>query len=152
MERVSEKVVARAKAVQILKKLPVFQGLLEDEYFKVLSMCSSKAAKAGDVLFEQGDDGNSMYILLAGEIDINITGAGTVHVMQSGEVVGEIGLVTKTSRTASAIIKKDSILLQLYAEILHEVVKKHPRIGYIIMLNIAKILAERLKVQNKTLK
>ncbi len=147
MERASEKLVARAKAVQILKKLPVFKGLLEDEYFKVLSMCSSKSAPKGEVLFKQGDYGASMFILLCGEIDVYVAGVGTVHVMKAGDIVGEISLVRRTPRSASAVAREDCVLLQLYAEILHDVVAKYPRIGYIIMRNVASILAERL-VQN----
>lgn len=152
VERVSEKVIARAKAVQILKKLPVFEGLLEDEHFKVIGMCSSTSLKKGEVLFRQGDEGQVCYILLSGSISINVEGVGTIHVMKPGEVLGEIGLVTKTQRTATAVAKEDSVMLRLYADILHEVVKKYPRIGYIIMLNIAKILAERLKAQNNAKK
>ena len=147
-EPVTEKLIARAKAVQILKKLPVFNGLLEEEYFKVLSMCSSKAIAKGEVIFNEGDDGDSSYILLSGGIDIIVEGKGIIHHMHGGEILGEIGLVTNSQRTASAVANSDSVMLHLYADILHEVVKKHPRIGYIIMLNIAKILADRLKLTN----
>ena len=149
MPNVTGKVAARAKAVKILKKIPVLQGLLEDEYKLVLAMCSSTAGRKGDVLFKQGDDGSSMYILLSGEIDINVKGLGTVHVMRAGEILGEIGLVKNVPRTASAVLAQDSVLLQLYSEILHDVVKKQPRIGYIIMRNVARILAARLSETNK---
>jgi len=146
---VTGKVAARAKAVKILKKIPVLEGLKDDEYAQVLAMCSSTALKKGKVLFKQGDEGNSMFILLNGEIDIKVKGVGTVHIMKAGEILGEIGLVKNTPRTASAVIKEDSVLLQLYAEILHEVVKKQPRVGYIIMHNVARILADRLSQTNK---
>ncbi len=149
MERTSEKLAARAKAVHILKKLPVFKGLLEDEYFKVLSMCSSKSLPKGETLFKQGDYGASMFILLSGEVDINVEGVGTVHVMQAGEILGEISLVSRIPRTASAVTRSDCVLLQLYAEILHDLVGKYPRMGYVIMRNIAAILAERVVQKNQ---
>jgi len=146
---VGGQVAARAKAVKILKKIPVLAGLQDKEYQTVLAMCSSTVIKKGEILFEQGDDGSSMYILLNGEIDINVEGVGTVHVMKSGEVLGEIGLVKKIARTAGAVTKEDCILLELYSEILHQVVKKQPRVGYIIMRNIGRILADRLDQSNK---
>lgn len=151
-QRVSEKVVARARAVQILRKMPVFDGLLEDEYFKVLGMCNSAAIRAGETLFKQGDEGKSMFILLSGEIKIEVEGVGTVHTMKAGEILGEISLVKRVKRTATAVASADSVLLQLYNEILHEVVQKFPRIGYIIMKNVAKILAERIVAQNQAKK
>ena len=149
MGSVNGKLAARAKAVKILKKIPVFNGLQDLEYQRVLAMCSSTAVKEGETLFSQGDDGNSMFILLSGEIDIIVEGVGVVHTMKTGEILGEIGLVKKVPRTASAVIKQNCVLLQLYSETLHEVVKKHPRIGYIIMRNVAQILADRLSQSNK---
>jgi len=145
-------VAARAKAVKILKKMPVLAGLQDGEYQTVLAMCSSTVAKKGETLFNQGDDGSSMFILLSGEIDINVEGVGTVHVMKAGEILGEIGLVKRVARTAGAVIKEDCVLLQLYSEILHEVVKKQPRVGYIMMRNVARILADRLDQSNKASK
>ena len=145
-------VAARAKAVKILKKMAVLDGLLDKEYQTVLAMCSSTVVKQGETLFNQGDDGSSMYILLHGEIDINVEGVGTVHVMKSGEVLGEIGLIKKVARTAAAVTKSDCVLLELYSEILHQVVKKQPHVGYIIMRNVARILAERLEQSNKASK
>lgn len=148
----SEKALARAKAVKILEKLPVFSGLREDEYLKVLDMCSSNSIKAGATLFNQGDDGSSMYIILSGQVDVVVKGVGKVHVMHGGDILGEIGLVKNVERTASAIVKKDCIFLHLYAKVLHETVKKYPRIGYIIMLNVARILAGRLVDKNESRK
>lgn len=149
MNSVGGQVAARAKAVKILKKMPVLIGLQENEYQTVLAMCSSTVVKKGETLFKQGDDGSSMFILLSGEIDINVKGVGTVHVMKAGEILGEIGLVKSIARTAAAVTTRDCVLLELYAEILHEVVKKQPRIGYIIMRNVARILADRLDQSNK---
>lgn len=149
-ERVSEKVIARAKAVNILKKLPVFQGLSEPEYYKVLAMCTSTVAKADETLVQQGDNGDSLFVLLSGEIEINVKNKGVVHTMRSGEILGEIGLVLSAPRTASAIIKKDSVLLHLKARTFHEVAQKHPHVGYVIMKNIASILAERLMNYNNS--
>ena len=149
MASTQAQLAARAKAVKILKKIPVFQGLKDEEYHRVMAMCSSTVAKEGEEIFLQGDDGNSMFILLSGEIDIEVTGVGVVHVMKAGEILGEIGLVKQMARTAGATAKTNCVLLQLYSEILHEVVKKHPKIGYIMMRNVARILADRLSESNK---
>ena len=146
---VSQKVLARAKAVPILRKLPVFEGLQEAELLKLMSACSSKAVEKGDEIFKQGEDGSSMYILLAGMVDIVVEGVGVVHIMKPGEILGEMGLVCKITRTASAVAKEKSVLLHLYADILHELVKKNPNIGYIMMKNIAGILAQRIIGSNQ---
>jgi len=152
MSKVGSKVVAQGKAVQILKKLKLFQDLSDDEYIKVLGMCSSVSVQKGEMLFRQRDEGKSLFILLHGEINIHVEGKGIVHTMQAGDILGEMALVCKIKRTGSAVVAKNSVLLQLYAEILHEVVNQHPRIGYIIMRNVSAYLAERLLQNNKTVK
>ena len=149
MSEQSKKRAAKAKAIEILKKIPVFQGLADEEYLRVMAMCTSISIKENCKIFDQGDDGDSLYILLSGEVDINVEGVGSVHVMRAGEILGEIGLVKKVSRTASATTKSACIMLQLYSETLHNVVKKYPRIGYVIMRNVARILANRLSESNK---
>ncbi len=150
-QALSARLVARARAVPILKKLPLFQGLLEDELLKVLGMCKATQLAAGETLFEQGDEGDSLYILLAGELEIVVAGKGVVHVMAPGEVVGEIGLVCGSfRRTAGARAREDCVLLHLFADIFHETVKKHPRLGYVIMRNVAHTLAQRLVEKNQS--
>jgi len=144
-----QKKLAQARAVQILAKLPVFLGLVQEEYYKVLRMCSSKSLLAGETVFNQGDDASSLFILLAGEIDINIEGKGTVHVMLAGEIMGEIGLVCKTTRSATAVTRNEVVMLELQAETLHEMVQKNPHIGYVIMRNIAGILGNRVLSHNQ---
>ncbi len=148
MGSINGRLIARAKAVKILKKIPLFQGLIEAEYHTVLAMSRSIIINKGDTLFRQGDDGDGMFVLLSGEVEIIIEDIGSIHVMQAGEVVGEIGLIKRVPRTASAIVIADCVLLRFRSGILHEVVKKQPRIGYIIMRNVARILADRLSQSN----
>ncbi len=145
----SKQLSARAKAVQILQKIPVFHGLSEEQYRLVMSMCHSAQIKEGEGIFDQGDDGDSLYILLSGEIDIRVSGIGRVHVMKPGEILGEVGLVKRVPRTASAVAKSNCVLLQIYAERMHEVLRRHPGMGYLVMRNVARILADRLSESNK---
>ncbi len=150
-QAVSARLLARARAVPILKKLPLFQGLVEDELLKVLGMCKATQLAAGERLFEQGEAGASLYILLAGRMEIIVEGKGVVHVMGPGEVVGEIGLVcSRFRRTAAAQAVEDCVLLHLYADIFHETVKSYPRLGYVIMRNVAHTLARRLVERNQS--
>ncbi len=145
----SSKLSARAKAVQILQKMPVFHGLSEEEYRIVIRMCHSQQIKENERIFSQGDDGDSLYILLSGEIDIQVANIGSVHVMKSGEILGEVGLVKRVPRTASAVAKTRCVLLQIFAEEMHKVLRRHSSMGYLVMRNVARILADRLSDSNK---
>ncbi|GAB4269675.1 MAG: hypothetical protein Kow0092_23820 [Deferrisomatales bacterium] len=138
----------KARAVAVLKKLPAFRGLADHEYFDVFEVCRSRFVHSGEILFREGDRAGSLFILLNGAMEILVEGRGLVHVMQAGEVLGEMGLVCDDVRTASAVARDSCMLLELDADRLHALMEQKPRIGYVIMGNLAAILAARLKKEN----
>ena len=136
-------------AIDVLKKLPILKGLSHGDYLKILTLCSSNPLNDGQVLFREGDEGASLYVILSGEITIMIEGRGLVQSLESGETVGEMALVTNMERTATAIAAKSTLLLELHPKMLYDLFDQNPRIGYITMKNIASILAERLTKETK---
>jgi len=138
----------KKQAVHHLKKLRVFEGLQDFEHEKILELCKTLFFRPGETLFKQGDDGDSLFVLLSGEVEIVVKGKGVVHVMKGNEVLGEMGLVCNAPRSASAVAKKSTMILQLKAKPLHALMKLNTRIGYVTMKNIAVILAERLNAKN----
>lgn len=69
--------------------------------------------KAGDVIFQHGSIGRVMYGLLAGTVDLQVSGR-TVEVIEAGDVFGEGALVQIEHRRAStAIAKTDCELIEL---------------------------------------
>lgn len=139
----------RNNAVEVLKKLPAFQDLLPAEYLKIISHCKSVIFKKDEVLFSEGDVGSSLYVLLSGEISIMMSGRGIVHMLSPGEILGEMSIVRHLPRAASAIATAESILLKLEGEAMDELFTNNPRIGFIVMRNIARTLADRLFVENR---
>lgn len=136
------------QAIQNLKKLRVFEGLQDWEYEKIYGLCKAKFFHSGENIFNQGDEENSLYVLLSGEVEIVVDGVGVVHVISGNEVLGEMGLVCDAPRSASAVSKKPTMILRLESKELHELMRLNTRIGYVVMRNIAMALAERLNAQN----
>lgn len=140
----NEDAATRARAVSVLKKLPVFRDLGEEEYDRVFDVCRSRFVQEGATVFREGDVDRSLYVLLHGGLDILTRGRGRVHRMEAGEVLGEVGLVSALPRTATAVASRSSMLLELDADALQELFAGRPRIGWIVMRNLAATLAERL--------
>jgi len=138
------------KAVAILQKLPTFTGLFDEEFETLLDVCQVHKLKDKTVIFRENDPSNSMYITLSGKIIINVEAVGVVHVMQSGEILGEMGVITKQGRSATAIASGSIVLLEIKKSDFNLILGKQPRVSFIIMRNIAKILAERLIRQQET--
>jgi CRP/FNR family transcriptional regulator, cyclic AMP receptor protein len=137
------------KAMAILQKLPTFTGLFDEEFGTLLDVCQVHKLKDKTVVFREGDPSNSMYITLSGKIIINVKAVGVVHVMQTGEILGEMGVITKQGRSATAIASGPIVLLEIKKSDFNLILGKQPRVSFVIMRNIAKILAERLMKQQE---
>lgn len=138
-----EKDIIKSKAINTLRKIPLFHGLQEDEYAQLLGVCRLTRYDRGEVIFEQGEASYHMYVLLSGSVMIKGRNNATFTLMP-GEVLGEIGLICNVKRTASAVSTDDVILLEIDKEDLDLMQGKNPHISAVVMKNIAHTLAERL--------
>ena len=64
---------------------------------------------AGDVVFQQGDDGDLMYGIVEGEIELR-TSSRVIATLGPDDVFGEMAVVDHSPRMASAVAKVDSVL------------------------------------------
>uniref|UniRef100_A0A8C7GT70 Rap guanine nucleotide exchange factor 3 n=1 Tax=Oncorhynchus kisutch TaxID=8019 RepID=A0A8C7GT70_ONCKI len=65
-------------------------------------------AKAGTVLFSQGDKGTSWYIIWKGSVNVITHGKGLVTTLHEGEDFGQLALVNDAPRAASIILREDN--------------------------------------------
>lgn len=84
----------------------------------------------GDVLFEQGDTADSLYIVVGGRLrftmraaDGTVIGEGDVHV---GETVGEMGLLMQAPRTATVFAVRETNVVKLEAEAFDQLSQQYP--------------------------
>ncbi|XP_073971367.1 exchange protein directly activated by cAMP isoform X3 [Rhodnius prolixus] len=64
--------------------------------------------RAGTVVFEQGEEGRSWYLVLCGSVDVVIHGKGTVATLHMGEDFGKLALINDVPRAASIIVREDN--------------------------------------------
>ena len=107
----------------------------------------------GDVLFEEGDEPESLFIVLSGRIAIAIGNRpfdhreSVVALMDDGALFGEMGMLDKGTRSAGArAIEAASVLEIPYAAVLSQL-EAHPE----LMWNVVKMLVTRLRAMDSAL-
>ncbi len=102
-----------------LRKSPLFQGLSDDELGQLMDMAQPVSLRAGDILIKQGDVGDSAYVIMTGEFEIQKqTGQSLIKidVRNQGDVVGEMALLSRAPRSATVLSKTDSEALRIPQE------------------------------------
>ncbi|CAG5125298.1 unnamed protein product [Candidula unifasciata] len=64
--------------------------------------------KSGTVLFNQGDEGRSWYIILKGSVNVSIYGKGVVCVLGEGDDFGKLALMNDAPRAATIVLAEDN--------------------------------------------
>ena len=141
---------------EFLKGIDVFKGLEDAQYEKLASVCGEMQFKDGEFVVKKGDASNALYILAEGACDVKIEIGGysqfTVHQLNPGDVFGEVGFIDGSVRSADIIAVRPSRIVVLEHKGLMEIAESDPKLGFRIILNLAKKICERLRRTNDQFK
>jgi CRP/FNR family cyclic AMP-dependent transcriptional regulator len=98
--------------VAALRGVPLFAGLDDRSLQAVAILAREISAPVGEILILEGEPGDSFYVILDGTIRVE-HGDRTVRSMTAGGFLGEIALVERGARTATATCVTDCRLLEI---------------------------------------
>lgn len=129
-----------------LASIPLFSKLSESFSLLLARECRFKHLKKGGILFFQSDPSEEAYIVCAGNISIILNSLDgremVINEMHSGDLFGELGILTNKSRSTSAIARTDSKLLVIPRQAFLSVVEADNQLA----LRMLEITANRLRV------
>jgi CRP-like cAMP-binding protein len=96
----------------VLRGVPLFADLDDRSLQAVAVLAREVTFKAGDILMIEGEPGDDFYVILDGTIRIE-KGERTIRSMTAGGFLGEIALVDRRPRTATATCVTDARLLEI---------------------------------------
>ncbi|GIV66169.1 MAG: hypothetical protein KatS3mg047_0562 [Bellilinea sp.] len=135
--------------IETLRTIPWFLDLKPQQIEALAAISSIVQYQEGETIFCEGDRVDNIYIILSGEIgvDIAVPSRGIVRIT-TAEPLDIIGWSKLTpvvrQRTASTIALKDSTLLVLNGDELNRLCEEDPRLGYVIMRRVANVVASNL--------
>ncbi|HER26327.1 MAG TPA: cyclic nucleotide-binding domain-containing protein [Rhodospirillales bacterium] len=128
----------------LLAGIPFFAGL-DRSRLKLLAFASDEIhIDADDTLFYQGTKGETAFVVLKGEMNVNVDGTDgtkTVATFGRGDLFGELALLCDVPRTASMVARVDTTLLSMSKENFMKLVEENPEVS----LNLTRVIAGRFE-------
>ncbi len=138
-----------------MKHVPIFENLEAKELLEIEKLVHLRAYKPDEYVFRKNAPGEGLYIILQGKIDILVESEnGEENLMASlkeGDFFGDLSLLDREPRSASAISRDHSELLGFFRPDLTDILKRKPDLGAKILFNVARIIGERLRKTNELL-
>jgi signal transduction histidine kinase len=131
--------------VEFLRGVQLFAGLAASDLEKICDMLKEEKLPSGAELFAQGSAGDSAYLIKEGEIEITRFSDGRqvpLAVRRRGEMVGEMAILEKTSRMASARALTDCVVLVIGREHMERLLDSSPSAARVLLATVTARLRE----------
>lgn len=101
------------------------------------------AIPAGATIFQEGDPGDAMYVVLGGTVDIVHKGK-VIESVDDGNIFGEMALIDSEPRSASAVARTDVQVARVNQQRFEFLVQYSPFFAVEVMGTMAKRLRQRI--------
>ena len=140
--------------VDILRDIPIFKGLSEPHLKKVSRLFHLRNYQKGEVIFQEKEPGESMYVIKSGAVNIEKSinkKTTTLANLTEGSFFGEVSLVDDETRSAKAITTKPTELLGFFKSDLMNLVDRDPRLASFIFIQLSMVIGKRLRMQSEAM-
>lgn len=149
-----------ANIIASLRHVDIFTNLSDDELMQVANICRVERAAPGQIIFNEGANGNDLFVILDGCVKVAINtrtadgtfAPGTINMLYAGQSFGEMALLGGASRSATISSVEHCSLLVLNEGEFAALCDTEPRIGFLVMRNLANDLAYKLRSSNLLLR
>lgn len=136
-----------SKRLRELKKMALFVDLTRRELGVVDAFLHERNYLKGEVIFDQGEEGEAFYVVLEGKVLICPQGQASspIAILDSGSFFGEMALLDNAPRSAQARAAEDCTLVVLFRGDFLNLMLSHALIASKIALQLARNLGARLR-------
>lgn len=125
-----------------LARVPIFGPLSDEEMDRLAKASNARVYSAGEVIVRKGQEGNSMYIIIRGNVNVQISENGaakTVNRLGENDFFGEMSLLTGQPRSATVVAENETEVLQIRKSAMKLIFQSNPD----LVKSIVEIIEER---------
>jgi AAA family ATP:ADP antiporter len=141
-----EAMLSTIEKVITLKTVSIFAGTPDEILAEVASLLEEVALVEGETIFEKGDAGDSMYIIVDGQVRVH-DGGRTLNYLGEGDVFGEMAVLDPEPRLASVTAVQDTRLFRLDQEPFYELMDDRIEVAR----GIIRVLSQHLRARVRDL-
>lgn len=130
--------------ILFLRRVPLFMDMSPSDLKRIAGITGERVFGDGDIIAEEGDVGDEMYVIVSGEVSVRVAESGDekeIARRKSGDVVGEMSIIAREPRIATLMAVGEVRVLVLSQKQFEGILRERPETALAVM----KVLIERLK-------
>ena len=141
--------------IEQLARVELFAGLKPQGLELIAKVASEETHAAGTKIFQHGDAGDKLYLILEGKVRISreVPGMGeeALAVLGPGQMFGEMALLDESPRSADARVHDRCRVLAIAKDAFDDLLFMHKDLAYEVLWSIVRMLVSRLRETNDKL-
>ena len=124
---------------ELIPQSVLFRGMRPWQIRRFILASDLVDYREGQAVFNPGDDGSSMYLVMKGEVEVHVPGDENIVVSRfgPGELFGDVAALANEKRKTRAVAREPTTLLELDRESLYNVIHYHPFVASRLFYNLA---------------
>jgi serine/threonine protein phosphatase PrpC len=134
---------ATPDTARLLRSCFLFASLDDTELLRIAPYFDLQRFEAGEAIFREGDDGDSMAVMIQGKASITFRSAALAE-LEPGGYAGEISLIRPGRRTATITAREPSAVLSLSRARFHDILARQASLGTRLAIPLMENIAARI--------
>ncbi len=134
--------------IEALKKQSLFSWISNAPLEFLVENAKTETLKDGEVIYKAGSNGSAVYLIMSGSVEFK-PDSGDCITLAAGNLFGECSVIELKQRTSEAKAKGETSILILTHEVLYQFSQKFPDPYSIVITNLARCLAARIRDLNE---
>ncbi len=145
---------ALSRRVQLLEAAGLNKEMTPAESEALSGIAEERSYSKGRVILVEDSKSRDLFIICHGRVSIRLslpTESGkeeVIYTMRDGQIFGELSLVDGSPRSATVKAEEDVVTCAYEYDKLMKLLDENPRIGFLLMRNIASIISQRVRNTN----
>ena len=135
--------------IEQLRRIDLFAGLKPEAIALIASVATEETHALGTKIFQHGDAGDKLYLILDGRVRISreVPGMGeeALAILGPGQVFGEMALLDESPRSADARVHERCRLLAIPKDGFDDLLFMHKDLAYEVLWSMVRMLVVRLR-------